>query len=364
MKDISKIIMLLVLGILFIPTISFSEDQGTSGISADIDNDGRQEIVQWRKFAGSELGSYYQLRVIDDDGRVLWAGPKEKNDSNPYVFSSLDIGISLPQILVDIDGDEYKELLAPLPQSDVSPTYYRKLSWRGTSFKKLTTGPLIMKDPGSDYFTWETGQHSYGIWVSKFIDATKDGLVVADITQYNSDGIWKGGVALLRFTPKGAVVERWLEPMKGSNENDTKTTEHIVKAESEKKSKVPFSNLNFEVSIKYTKRALHKLQAGNEKVKVWVILDQYGKQYVEEEGVASDEIIIDPGEKAVFHGLPLANSSYQYKSDKRYKLTIMVISARHTYPDNILNCWSKYGTEYDIKKLEGKRVEFECKLNE
>ena len=106
MNNMFKIIILLAFGIVFVPTISFSGDHAVRGISADIDNDGRKETVQWRKFDSSNLGSYYQLRVIDDDGRVLWKGPKEKNDSNPYVFSSLDIGISLPQVLVDINGDK------------------------------------------------------------------------------------------------------------------------------------------------------------------------------------------------------------------------------------------------------------------
>lgn len=102
-----------------------------------------------------------------------------------------------------------------------------------------------------------------------------------------------------------------------------------------------FSNLNFTVSVDYSPGALNKLRKSNEKVKVWVIIDQYGKQYMEEEAVADGEMIINSGEKAVFHGVPLRDSHYRYKSDKRYLLMIMAISARKTYENNILHCYSK-----------------------
>ncbi len=123
-----------------------------------------------------------------------------------------------------------------------------------------------------------------------------------------------------------------------------------------------FSNLNFTVAIDYSSSALQKLQKSNEKVKVWVIIDQYGKQYMEEEGVADGEMIINPGEKAVFHGVNLGDSHYRYKSNKKYMLTIMVISARKIYENNILNCYSKSNIDYTIHTVQDKVVEFTCKL--
>ncbi len=123
-----------------------------------------------------------------------------------------------------------------------------------------------------------------------------------------------------------------------------------------------FSNLNFAISIDYSSRALHKLQKSNEKVKVWIIIDQFGKQYMEEEAVASAEIIINPGEKAVFHGIPLEESNYRYKANKRYILTISVISARKIYENNILNCYSRSGIDHDIHTIQNKTVQFTCKL--
>ncbi len=124
-----------------------------------------------------------------------------------------------------------------------------------------------------------------------------------------------------------------------------------------------FSNLNFTVSINYTPKALHKLQKSNEKVKVWVIVDQYGKQYMEEEAVADVEIIINPGEEAVFHRIPLREKNYRYKNNKKYILTVSVISARKIFENNILDCYAKSGKiDYDISQIQGKVLEFQCKL--
>ena len=125
-----------------------------------------------------------------------------------------------------------------------------------------------------------------------------------------------------------------------------------------------FSNLNFTVSVDYSSSALKKLRKSNEKVKVWVIIDQYGKQYMEDEGVADGEIVINPGEKAVFHGVPLSDSHYRYKSNKKYLLTIMVISARKIYENNILLCHSKSNKDYTIHTIQDEVVEFACKLLE
>ena len=219
MRTISNSIVLLLFGMLFIPIACLSEDFSTGELYADIDNDKKQESIQWRKFKTTDMGDYYQLQIFDDTGDLIWRGPKKAEEDNPYIYSSLDTGVSLPELLFDIDGDGYTELLAPEPQSDVRTTYYRKLRWMDGYFKKLPSKPLMMKDWGSDYFTWETGQHSYGIWVSKFGEIVNGGLVKANITYYNKDGVWKGGVALLRFTSCGAVVHRWIKPLAGIQTN-------------------------------------------------------------------------------------------------------------------------------------------------
>lgn len=124
-----------------------------------------------------------------------------------------------------------------------------------------------------------------------------------------------------------------------------------------------FADLDFTVSIDYSPKALHKLQKSHEKVAIWATIDQYGKQYVEEEAVADKEIIINPGEKAVFHGISLTDSHYHYKKNKKYMLLVEVISARKIYEDNILDCYSKSGKiNYNIREIQGRELVFQCKL--
>ena len=179
-------------------------------LQGDIDNDGKMETIAWKKFASVDLGDYYQLLVIDDDGSLLWKGPKKKDDGNPFVFFSLDFGVSMPQVLLDFDHDGSLELLAPVPQSDVSPTYYRKLRWRGGYFEPLLSNALMLSSAGSNRFVWKTTLKSYGTWISK-LAPYRNGLTKADVTQYNKDGSVNMGVALIRFDRKGAVVSRWIE---------------------------------------------------------------------------------------------------------------------------------------------------------
>lgn len=178
----------------------------------DIDGDGKDEIVGWKKFATTDLGDYYQLLVVDDDGALLWKGPKEKSESNPYIFSSLDIGVSLPALLFDVDNDGYVELLAPQLQSDVSPTYFKKLRWNGTSFEPLLSNALMLSSSDSDRFIWKKTSQPYGIWVSR-LTPYRDGLFKADVTAYRQGQNVKSGVALLRFNREGASVSKWLKPI-------------------------------------------------------------------------------------------------------------------------------------------------------
>ena len=182
-------------------------------------------IVAWKKFASVELGDYYQILVLDDDGSLLWEGPKEKDEGNPYIFSSLDIGVSLPELLTDIDNDGYVELLTPGLQSDVRPVYYRKLRWRGTYFEPLLPSALMRSSSGSNRFVWKRTSKLYGTWINK-LTPYHDGLIKADVMENNEDGSIEDtrmGVALIRFDREGATVSKWLEPMASVGGSDIRS---------------------------------------------------------------------------------------------------------------------------------------------
>ncbi|MEA2048472.1 MAG: hypothetical protein U9O64_08525 [Campylobacterota bacterium] len=189
-------------------------------LTADIDSDGKKEAVQWEKFVTTQLGDYYQLKVFDDNGQILWKGPKKAEESNPYIFSSLHIGVSLPELLTDIDNDGYIELLAPELQSDVSPTYYRILRWKGSYFEPLPSYALTLRSETSNYFVWEKTNSIYKIWVSQLDTRNihRPEFAKADVTAYMHDGTVKSGVALIKFVPKGAQIKRWIEPLLSDEE--------------------------------------------------------------------------------------------------------------------------------------------------
>jgi len=230
MKKILNLAIYLLFIIGLIPTLLLSEDTENGKLTADIDSDGRLEMILWRKFGTTELGDYYRLWVIDDDGKILWKGPKEKDEGNPYVFSSLDIGVSLPQLLADIDNDGYVELLAPELQSDVRPTYYRKLRWKGTYFEQLPSYALMMKSATSDQLVWKKTNDLYVVWVSRidYKSAYKNGLVKVNIMEMINDSTVRTGVALIRFVPQGAIIKRWLEPLQSDDERSTAKNNYSV----------------------------------------------------------------------------------------------------------------------------------------
>jgi hypothetical protein len=214
-----------------IVSILFSASHLQAGeLLADIDNDTRLESVQWKKFETTDMGDYYRLYVFDDSGDLLWKSPQKTQDNHPYIFSSTHTGISLPELLADIDKDGYVELLAQEPQSDVRAIFYRKLRWAGRTFEILPSQALMMRNPDSNHFSWVSREHEHGIWVSKFRRVAQSDLVKADVTYYGRDGVWSGGVALLMFTPNGAVVHRWIKPLFGG-QTDEENKEAVVKNE-------------------------------------------------------------------------------------------------------------------------------------
>jgi len=103
-------------------------------LRADLDYDGKMEKVVWKTFAKTDVGDYYQLFVYDDNGALLWRGPKTKDEDSSYLVASLDYGVSTPELLMDIDDDGRMELLIPELQSDVSTTWYHRLKWVGANY--------------------------------------------------------------------------------------------------------------------------------------------------------------------------------------------------------------------------------------
>jgi len=182
----------------------------------DIDGDGKDEIISWKLFASNDLGDFYQLLVFDDNKKLLWQGPKVANPDNRYIFFSVEFGESLPEILADIDNDKRAELLAPSPQSDVSPVYYRILKWKHNRFIDQKPYALMVNKHARDQLLWVNPVTDEEVldnkgWVSRFLSANKNSAVV-EITYYNSNNEVKFAKAKIKFAYYGAYVTKWIKP--------------------------------------------------------------------------------------------------------------------------------------------------------
>ena len=178
--------------------------------TGDINGDGREEIVGLRRFARREIGDFYQLLVLAEDGTILWEGPRIADSDDDLIFGSWDFGVSLPEILLDVDGDGRPELLAPAPQSDVSPVYYRILHWSHGRF--IPRRPQALMLTGRDRLEWSRPQEAEGIWVSRFIERVGFRRARVELTRF-VDGETQMGEAILQMDRWGATIERWLKPL-------------------------------------------------------------------------------------------------------------------------------------------------------
>jgi hypothetical protein len=181
--------------------------------TGDIDGDGQEEIVALRRFARRELGDFYQLLVLAEDGTILWEGPRIADSDDDLIFGSWDFGVSLPEILLDVDGDGRPELLASAPQSDVSPVYYRILHWSHGRFVPRRPQALLLT--GADRLEWSQPQGAEGTWVSRFIERIGFRRARVELTRF-VDGETRMGEAILQMDRRGATVERWIDPFPAS----------------------------------------------------------------------------------------------------------------------------------------------------
>ena len=189
-------------------------------IPVDLDGDGKKERIFCEKFAGNEDdGDFYQLRVSDSDGNLVWEGPKVMDTGNPFIFGAWHYGISLPELAADIDGDGAVELVTPEPQSDVSPTYFRVLRWKGGRFVEVRSAALMAGTSGANAFAWKQTDQWKGIWISGFHSVNDDGSLKVSVFEYDGGATAKTGEALVEPVAGGYQVKKWIKPMANAGED-------------------------------------------------------------------------------------------------------------------------------------------------
>lgn len=216
------------LAILFLATITLpckSNGQHNADprmLEFDLNRDGQLERVTWTKFAETEDGDLHQLRVFGHSGNLIWEGPRETDHQSPFFIGAFHYGISLPEIIGDVDGDGAFELVIPDPQSDVSPTSYRVLRWKGGQFVETRNpaGSLLESPIGSGSFPWKRNSNWQGTWISSFLSVNPDGSILVQVTEYKQNGSPRNGVASVAVSPEGYRILKWTQPLSGAEQGN------------------------------------------------------------------------------------------------------------------------------------------------
>jgi len=182
----------------------------------DLDGDTIEEEIQVKVFSSSEdMGWFGQIVVLDYNGSVIWEGPKDEDMGNPLVFCSTHGGVSLPEVIGDIDYDGYIEIVSPAPISDVSAPFFRVLRYEGKGFFVLRESVLVEVPEESEFFPWSDYDDSSGMgtWVSEFQDLYEDGTCLVYIVSISDDD-FRGGRAIVVNDLEGFHILEWIDPLK------------------------------------------------------------------------------------------------------------------------------------------------------
>ena len=197
-----------------VSTLCRADEIETKVFVEDVNGDGAMEKIVTRKFASRPEGDYYYLSVLDDQGKLIWTGPKVTETENKLVFGNWDFGVSLPELLMDLDADGAFELIAPAPVSDVSPVSFRVLRWNKDGFEPVRTARLLEAPRDSGMYPWSDSDDFMGRWISSFKKVAGGVLIEVEITDYREGETMRAGSALVKPIESGFKVEKWLKPMK------------------------------------------------------------------------------------------------------------------------------------------------------
>ena len=192
--------------------------QPSKKFQADLNGDGKVEKIEVRYSGKSESGDYYHIVALDAEGTSIWSGPKDMDDKNPLVFGSWHFGASLPEAVGDMDGDGAMELVAPAPQSDVSPTTFRILRWSSNAFMPLKTTTYLATGNNLDRFSNAKTDKYEGRWISAFESIEPGFAATVKITEYLGNAGVKTGKAIVTLDEGGATIQKWIKPLAAFSE--------------------------------------------------------------------------------------------------------------------------------------------------
>ncbi len=191
-----------------------ADASGPGSILADLTGDGQLETIIWQRIGGeTEAGDFFQVRVVDQATRILWASPAVTDPADPLAFGQWHFGVSLPEWAGDLRGDGSRVLIVPAPQSDVSPAWFRVFRWVNQAFEPVFVRALAGAGAPGASFTWTEAPDPMDFWVSRWIGrSAENGLVVEVMSMHPRTGEIRQALAVM--LPKGGAFEmvRWIQP--------------------------------------------------------------------------------------------------------------------------------------------------------
>lgn len=193
-------------------SIAGEESSEPETLVAALNGDGQWETISWRRLGGdSEIGTFFQLVVKEASGVVLWKSPEVLDPNDRLAFGEWHFGISLPQLMADVDRDGKVKLIVPAPQSDVSPTFFRVFEWMEGGFQPKFSRALTGPGLKGGSFEWTESPSLSSHWVQQWMGQSAErGWVVKVVSMPEGRPLT---TALAVIVPKDRKFElvRWIE---------------------------------------------------------------------------------------------------------------------------------------------------------
>ena len=189
-------------------------------LRCDVNGDGHSEKLLLFESRRTQDFTLYRMGILDEYNHTIWRGPNAHDLDwvDPFVFYILD-GERMPLIFDDIDGDGRCELIVLPDYSELDLIFYDRFRWNGNGFDQLPAAVLRQQNPpNGGHFVWEVAapkDRMYTHWFILEMQQKEHGMAEARVVKVfkepNNSTSPREGKALIRFTPDGADLVRWIK---------------------------------------------------------------------------------------------------------------------------------------------------------
>ncbi|MBQ7529023.1 hypothetical protein IJT10_03865 [bacterium] len=178
----------------------------------DLNNDGQKETIALKSFKVLEYGDLFaKILVFDANGNIIYRGPEITDYQDNRHIGCFNHGNSNLDLIADIDGDGYLEMLISMPQSDVRPRTYSIWRWNNNKFTYLRNASIMSKDNKQFKFMPSNGDgngYSFVMGFNQKIYAPGQTIKASVLDFINGYGNYQSKDLLLTPNAQGFRVEQ------------------------------------------------------------------------------------------------------------------------------------------------------------